>query len=68
MAAAERPVIVCSYFARDRAEEFAARLRRRGIASVAVPSDERPGAWDVLVPTSDAGRANTIVKALFVPH
>jgi hypothetical protein len=68
MVATARPVLVCSYLTRDGAEGFAARLRRRGIATAVVPSDERPGAWDVLVPASDAGRANTIVDALLVPH
>jgi hypothetical protein len=67
MVATQRPVVVCSYLTRDHADEFAARLRRRGIATASVPSDERPGAWDVLVPASDADRADKIVDALLVP-
>jgi hypothetical protein len=67
MTASERPVVVCSYLTRDRADECAARLRRRGIAAAAVPSDERSSVWDVLVSAADATRGARIVKSLLVP-
>jgi beta-phosphoglucomutase-like phosphatase (HAD superfamily) len=64
MAASEGPVVVCSYPARDYAEAFVAELRRRGIATAVVPSDEHPESWDVLVLARDANRVNQIVDAL----
>jgi hypothetical protein len=67
MVATARPVLVCSYLTRDGAEGFAARLRRRGIATAVVPSDERPGAWDVLVSARDVDRADEIVARLLSP-
>jgi hypothetical protein len=68
MVATERPVVVCSYLTRDHAEEFAMTLRRRGIATAAVPSDERPEAWDVLVPAHESDHANQVVKTLLAPR
>jgi len=64
MAASAGPVVVCSYPARDHAEGLMAELRRRGIATVVVPSDHRAGDWDVLVPVRDAVRAYNVVDAL----
>ena len=64
MAPSDGPVVVCSYPVRDHAEDFVAELRRRGIATVVVPSDHRGGDWDVLVPAGDAERAYNVVDAL----
>jgi hypothetical protein len=64
MAATEGPVVVCSYPARDHADELAAELRQRGIATAVVPSDYRAGDWDVLVPSRDAERVDKIVDVL----
>ena len=64
MAASGGPVVVCSYPARDHADDFVAELRRRGIATVVVPSDQRAGDWDVLVPARDAVRAYNVVDVL----
>src|SRR3954469_11911309 len=67
MTASKRPVVVCSYLTRDRADECASRLRRRGVTAAAVPSDERSSCWDVLVSAADATRGARIVKSLLVP-
>jgi hypothetical protein len=64
MAASEGPVVVCSYPARDHADDFVAELRKRGIATVVVPSDRLGGDWDVLVAARDAERAYTVVDAV----
>jgi len=64
MAVADGPVVVCTYPACDHADGFVAELRRRGIATVVVPSDHRAGDWDVLVPARDAVHAYDVVDAL----
>jgi hypothetical protein len=64
MAATEGPVVVCSYPARDQADDFVAEFRKRGVPTVVAPSDYRAGDWDVLEPASDADRVYSIVDAL----
>ena len=64
MAARGGPVVVCNYPTRDDTDEVVAELRKAGIATVAVPSDQHAGAWDVLVPSRDADRVNTVVETL----
>ncbi len=64
MATVEAPVVVCTYPTRDHANELVAVLRTEGIATVAVPSDQHSGEWDVLVPAYDADRVKTIVEAM----
>ena len=64
MAAVEPPVVVCTYPARDPANEFVAVLRKAGIVTIAVPSDRYAGEWDVLVPAHDAGCATRMVQDL----
>jgi hypothetical protein len=67
MAAVESPVVVCTYPGRHDADEFVGLIRKEGIATVIVPSDQHVGAWDVLVPARDAARVNQIVQALLAP-
>jgi hypothetical protein len=64
MVATKAPVILCVYPDREHAEPLVALLRGHGISVVAVPSDQHIGAWDVLVPDRDAGRASKMVRGL----
>jgi hypothetical protein len=64
MAAVVRPVVVCSYPARDHAEEFVAVLRKLGVSVAVVPSDCHAGAWDVMVPGRDAAGVKKIVDEM----
>ena len=64
MAAIETSVVVCTYPARDHADELVAVLRKEGITTVVVLSDRHAGEWDVLVPARVADRANQMVSAL----
>jgi hypothetical protein len=61
---AETPVIVSSYPTRDLADGLVDELRKDGIAAAIVPSDQVDGAWDVVVPTSDALRAKEVADGL----
>jgi hypothetical protein len=65
--AASRPVVVCTYPAREHANEFVAVLRKEGVVTAVVPSDRLAGEWDVMVPGRDAARARRIVAALLAP-
>ena len=60
----EAPVIVKSYPTRDLAGGLVDELRKNGIAAAIVPSDQIAGAWDVVVPTSDALRAKETADGL----
>jgi hypothetical protein len=68
MATVEAPVVVCTYLVRDHADEFVAVLRKLGIATVAVPSDQDAGAWDVMVPGHSADRVKKIVNDMLELH
>ena len=61
MATVESPVVVCTYPARDDAREFVAVLRKMGVSVAVVPSDQRVGGWDVMVPGRDAAGVKKIV-------
>ena len=67
MAAADPPVVVCVYPARDHAAEFVAMLRKHEIPVAVVPSDRHVGEWDVMVPARDAARATDLVQELLAP-
>ena len=67
MAAVAGPVVVCTYPAREYADEFVAVLRKEGIAVAVVPSDWLAGEWDVMVPGRDAGRVKKVVETLLAP-
>jgi hypothetical protein len=64
MAAAEGPVVVCTYSARKHADELVAVLRENGIVVAVVPSNHLDGGWDVMVPSRDAARVKKFVDAL----
>jgi len=64
MAAVAGPVVVCTYPARDHAEEFVAVLRKMGVSVAVVPSDQRVGEWDVMVPGRDAAGVKKIVDEM----
>jgi hypothetical protein len=64
MATGEAPVVVCTYLTRDHAAEFVAVLREAGIVTIAVPSDQHAGGWDVLVPARNAAGVKTMVDAM----
>jgi hypothetical protein len=52
---------LAEFLDREVAERFAATLRERGVAHVAVvPSDARPDAWLALVHASDRLRAERV--------
>ena len=52
---------LAEYLDREFAERFAAALRERGVAHVAVvPSDTRPDAWLTLVHPSDRALAERV--------
>jgi hypothetical protein len=60
----ETPVIVSSYPTRDLADDLVDELRKDGIGAAIVPSTQVAGAWDVVVPTSDAVRAKQAADGL----
>ena len=60
----ETSVIVGSYPTRDLADGLVDELRKDGVAATIVPSDQVAGAWDVVVPTSDAIRAKEAADGL----
>jgi hypothetical protein len=60
----ETPVTVCSYPTRDHADDLVDELRKDGIAAAIAPSDQVDGAWDVVVPASDAIRAKKVADGL----
>jgi hypothetical protein len=64
MAAAESPVVVCTYSSREHADEFVPALRTEGVTTVVVPSDRHAGEWGVVVATRDAVRAHKLVEDL----
>jgi hypothetical protein len=64
MVATRAPVVLCVYPDREQAEQLVTLLRQYGITLVAVPSDQRVGEWDVLVPARDASRAAKKVQDL----
>jgi hypothetical protein len=67
MAATEDPVVVCSFVARDHADEVVVLLRKEGIPVAVVPSDHRAGAWDVMVRGRDAAPVRKMVELLLAP-
>jgi hypothetical protein len=67
MAAVVGPVVVCTYPARDHADEFVAFLRENGVAVAVVPSNHHGGAWDVMVRGRDAVRVKKFMDALLAP-
>ena len=64
MATVAGPVVVCTYPARDHAEEFVAVLRKLGVSVAVVPSAQLIGEWDAMVPGCDAVGVKKIVDAM----
>jgi hypothetical protein len=64
MFATERGVVVCTYPARQHADELVVLFRENGIVVAVVPSDRHDGEWDVMVRGSDAARAKRLIDAL----
>ena len=60
----QAPVVVSTYPTRDHAGELVGLLRKVGITTAAVPSDQHAGAWDVLVTARDTARAMKMVDAM----
>ena len=60
----EAPATVSSYPTRNLADGLLDELRKDGIAASIVPSDQVAGAWDVVVPISDALRAKEAADGL----
>ena len=67
MAAVAGAVVVCTYPAREHADEFVAVLRKEGVSVAVVPSDHLDGGWDVMVPGREVVRVREMVETLLAP-